>query len=114
MYAPCIPKIFGDTIKLSSNELNAAGIDNIGKVEIYFKILDPDTFSTIKKLDPVTIKTSSFSDMDTTADIGGKTLYDENGIKIVGRYVSRQLQRKKQSDIIKWLFLNKYFILKYR
>lgn len=76
-----------DTIKLSSNELNAAGIDNIGKVEIYFKILDPDTFSTIKKLDPVTIKTSSFSDMDTTADIGGKTLYDENGIKIVGRYV---------------------------
>lgn len=77
-----------DTIYLSSSELEAAGITNIGKIELYFVIIDSETFMREYELDPVTIKTSYYDQMDSSVDISGKTLYDENGIKIIGKYVN--------------------------
>lgn len=76
-----------ETLYLSSSDLEAAGIENIGQIEIYFRVYESDTFETVYKADCVTIKTSFFDTMDTSADNSGNTLYDADGIKIIGKYV---------------------------
>jgi len=76
-----------DTIYLSSSDLRESGISNIGQVELYFYVYDPATYERIYETDCVTIKTSDYNVMDTTVNNAGYTLYDENGIKIVGKYV---------------------------
>jgi hypothetical protein len=55
-----------DTLDLFSSELEAAGIDTVGKVEIYFHIYDPDTYETLFDTDCVTILTSEYENMDHT------------------------------------------------
>ncbi len=75
------------TIHLSSQELEAAGIENVGQVELYFHFFDPDTYLTTYEADCVTVQTSNYASMDTTpADIGTE-LYNQGGIRIVGKYV---------------------------
>lgn len=76
-----------ETMHLSSSQLKAAGIDVIGKIEVYFRIYDSDTFKNIAKPDCITIKTSLYDQMDTKADDSGEVLYDKGGIKIIGKYV---------------------------
>lgn len=75
------------TMYLSSSELKAAGIENIGQIEVYFTILDSSSFENIFDPAPVTIKTSLFDKMDTTANDEGTELYNKDGIKIVGKAV---------------------------
>lgn len=76
-----------ETMDLSSSALEAAGIDNIGQIEIYFYLFDPDSYETTYNADVATIKTNHFDDMDTTPNDDGQELYNENGIRIVGKYV---------------------------
>ncbi|MEE3351649.1 MAG: hypothetical protein VZR13_04510 [Saccharofermentanaceae bacterium] len=76
-----------ETINLLSNELDAAGITTVGEIEIYFHIYDSDTWKDIAAPDRVVIQTSNYSTMDTEADTSGSVLYDEGGIKIIGKYV---------------------------
>ncbi|MCM1058591.1 MAG: hypothetical protein NC517_13460 [Firmicutes bacterium] len=76
-----------ETLTLSGAGLKAAGIENVGKIEIYFHTFDPDTYMTGEKFDCVTIQTSVYDSMDTTPDEGGRELYSGDGIKIIGRYV---------------------------
>lgn len=76
-----------DTVYLSSSELKAAGIDTVGKVEIYFHVYDSASYDTIFDTDAVTIQTSEFANMDTTPKDAGTELYNEGGIKIVGKTV---------------------------
>lgn len=76
-----------EVMYLSSSELKAAGIDRVGKAEVYFNIYDTDTYDTICKSDCVTIQTSEFENMDTTPDEGGIELYNEGGIQIIGKMV---------------------------
>lgn len=76
-----------ETLYLSSSGLKAAGIENVGKVEIYFHTFDADSYSTISNIDCVTIKTSAYDSMDTTPNDAGQELYNEDGIRIVGKYV---------------------------
>lgn len=76
-----------DTLYLSSSDLKAAGIGNIGKIEIYFYIYDTDSYETVYRADCVTIKTSLFDKADTTPDVSGTELYNADGIRIVGKYV---------------------------
>lgn len=76
-----------DTLYLSSSDLEAAGISNIGQIEIYFYVYDSATYDTVYTASCVTIKTSQYSQMDTTANDAGKVLYNAGGIKIVGKYV---------------------------
>lgn len=76
-----------ESLYLSSSALEAAGIKNIGKIEVYFKVFDPDNYNTLYETECVSIKTSLFDEMDTEVDDSGKELYNKNGIKIVGKYV---------------------------
>ncbi len=75
------------TVYLSSTQLDAAGISNVGKVEIYFRTYNPETYDTIKSYGVVTIKTSVFDIIDVEADNIGAVLYENNGVKVVGKYV---------------------------
>lgn len=76
-----------ETIYLSSSELEAAGIDGVGKVEIYFRASDSSTYDTIFEKVYTEIHTSNYDNMDTTPNDGGFELYNEGGIKIVGKTV---------------------------
>ena len=76
-----------EMLYLSSAGLQAAGIDTVGKIEVYFHTFDPDSFMTIKNMDCVTIQTSGYDTMDTIPNDAGQELYSENGIRIVGKYV---------------------------
>ena len=76
-----------ETMKLSTTALNAAGIDVIGQIEVYFHMYDSDTWDDIAKSDCITIKTSLYDKMDKTVDDAGQVLFDQDGIKIVGKYV---------------------------
>lgn len=76
-----------DTIYISSSELEAAGIDIVGKIEIYFHVYDSSSYETILDSDCVTIQTSEYTNMDTTPNDLGSELYNEGGIRIVGKAV---------------------------
>jgi len=76
-----------EVMYLSYSELQAAGISNVGKIEVYFYVFNSDTYSTIYNAEGVTIETSEIANMDTTVTDEGKELYNQNGIRIVGKYV---------------------------
>lgn len=76
-----------ETLRLSSDGLKAAGIENIGRIEIYFHTFDADSYMTISDIDCVTIETSAVGSMDETPNDSGQELYSEDGIRIVGKYV---------------------------
>ena len=77
-----------ETLYLSSTELEAAGVTNVGKVEAQLYLYDADSYSTIYTGELVEIQTSEYANMDTTADNVGAELYNENGVRIVGKYVN--------------------------
>ncbi len=76
-----------ETLYLSSSSLEAAGITDIGQIEIYFYVYDGSSYETLFDADCVTIKTSLYDTMDVTADDSGHELYNKNGIRIIGKYV---------------------------
>jgi hypothetical protein len=76
-----------ETLYLSSSELKAAGIGNVGKVEVYFHIYDSSSYDTVYDSDCITIETSEFANMDETPNDAGNELYNEGGIRIVGKTV---------------------------
>lgn len=76
-----------ETLSLSSSGLKAAGIENVGQIELYFHTFDADSYMTISDIDCVTIKTSAYDIMDSTPNDSGQELYNADGIRIVGKYV---------------------------
>ncbi len=76
-----------ETMYLSSAALKAAGIDSVGQIEIYFRVYDSDSYDDIFSTEVVTIQTSEFANMDTTPDDAGIELYNEGGVRIVGKTV---------------------------
>lgn len=80
-------KSANETIYISSSALEQAGIENIGQVELYFRAYDSDSYEDIFESDLVTITTSRFEDMDVDITVEGTELLNQDGIKIVGRYV---------------------------
>lgn len=76
-----------DKVTLFSSELKAAGIDTIGKVEMYLYTYDSNTYETLQSSGCITINMSAADTIDTETNIEGATLFDEGGIKIVGQYV---------------------------
>lgn len=76
-----------ETLYLSSAQLEAAGIENVGKIEIYFHVYDSTTFDNLFETECVTIQTSEYENMDTTPNDAGAELYNEGGIRIVGKTV---------------------------
>ena len=75
-----------ETMYLSSSELEAAGIDTVGKLEMYFHAYD-SSYNNIFKNVYSEIQTSEYANMDTTPNDAGTELYNQNGIKIVGKTV---------------------------
>lgn len=76
-----------ETIYLSSAALEAAGIDTVGQIELYFRASDASSYEEIFTTDCVTIQTSAYDQMDTTANDEGTELYNEDGIRIIGKTV---------------------------
>ncbi len=76
-----------ETMYLANSELENAGIENVGKIEIDFRIYDPDSYETLFDPDTVEIHTSNYDSMDTEVDESGVELYNSDGIRIVGKYV---------------------------
>lgn len=76
-----------EVMYMSSSELEAAGITNIGKIEIYFHVYDDDSYDKLFDSDCITILTSQYENMDTTPVDEGQELYNQDGIRIVGKYV---------------------------
>ena len=76
-----------ETLYLSSTQLKAAGIENVGKIEIYFHVFDSSTYDTLLDTECVTIQTSEYANMDTMPNDAGTELYNQDGIKIVGKTV---------------------------
>lgn len=76
-----------ETLELSSSQLKAAGIETIGQIEIYFHVYNSDSYETLFNPEKAVIKTSLYDSMDTSADVSGEELYNQDGIKIVGQYV---------------------------
>lgn len=75
------------SVTLLSSELEAAGIENIGKVELYLHTFDPETYMTGKSSDCITLNLSGIEKIDTQSNIEGTVLYEGNEVKIVGQYV---------------------------
>lgn len=75
-----------EVMYLSSSELEAAGIDVVGKVEMYFHAYDSNWDSLFQNVYSK-IETSQYVNMDTTPNDEGTELYNENGIRIVGKTV---------------------------
>lgn len=76
-----------ETMYLSNTQLKAAGIENVGKIEIYFHVYDSSTYDTVLDTECVTIHTSEYANMDTTPNNEGTELYNQDGIRIVGKTV---------------------------
>ncbi|MBQ8280037.1 MAG: hypothetical protein IJZ23_09380 [Roseburia sp.] len=76
-----------EVMYLSNSELNAAGIESVGQVEIYFHVYDSESWETLFNTECITIQTSEFANMDTTPDDAGTELYNADGIRIVGKTV---------------------------
>jgi len=71
-----------DTMYFSETDFETAGIDTIGKVEIYFHISDPDTYTKIEDFDCVTIETSASESIETPSDNIGTELYVSDYVSI--------------------------------
>ena len=76
-----------EVMYMSSSELEAAGISNIGQIEVYFHVYDSDSYDTLFDPDVAVIQTSDYANMDVTAADDGTELYNQDGIRIVGKYV---------------------------
>ncbi len=78
-----------DTMYMMSSDLKAAGISNIGQIEIYFHVYDSDTYDALFDSDVVTIQTSKYNEMDLQADEeeSGYELWNQDGVRIIGKYV---------------------------
>lgn len=74
-------------LNLSSASLKAAGIDNIGKIEVYFRISDDTTYDTIYRSDCITLQTSDFASMDVTPNDAGVEILNQDGVRVVAKYV---------------------------
>lgn len=75
-----------ETLSMYSSELASAGIDTVGKVEIYFHAYDSE-WKTLFQDVYTEVDTSAFDSMDTSVDASGTELYNSNGIRIVGKGV---------------------------
>jgi len=76
-----------ETINFLSADLKNAGIDTPGQIEIYFHVFDADSYETLFDPEGVTIKTSAYDSMDVIKLDDGQELYNEDGLRIVGKYV---------------------------
>lgn len=76
-----------ETIYLSSSGLEAAGITTISDIVISFHVFDSDSYSTLFDTAEIEIKTSAYRTVEQVVMDDGKELFNQDGIRIVGRFV---------------------------
>lgn len=76
-----------DTLYFASSDLKAANITTIGQIEIYFHVYDSDSYEEVFNSDCITLQTSEYENMSFTTIDDGPELYNEDGIRIVGKFV---------------------------
>lgn len=77
-----------DEIEFTTDELEAAGIGNIGEIEMFFRIYDPDSYEDIESSGSIKLQTSSYADMDTEVDTNGTVIADESDVKVVAQKIT--------------------------
>lgn len=77
------------SFSIYSSTLKDAGITNIGKLDLYFYIIDQNTYDRLYESDGIEIKTSLYDKMDSTVDITGDEMINQDGIRIVGKGLSK-------------------------
>lgn len=80
-------KKVNEPMYFTSRQLKAAGITNVGQIEMYLHITDKDSWTTLFDPECIVIQTSAYEHMDTEIEVEGKELYNQDGIRIVGQYV---------------------------
>ena len=80
-------KKVNEPMYFTSRQLKAAGITNVGQIEMYLHITDKDSWTTLFDSECIVIQTSAYEHMDTEIEVEGKELYNQDGIRIVGQYV---------------------------
>ncbi len=70
---------------LSQAELEAAGIETIGKVEFYLFANETESNEPIGKVQQAQVDTSKAAEADKADPIEGTELYNTNGIKVIGK-----------------------------
>lgn len=76
-----------DTIYLSSSQLKEAGITTISDIAISFQVFDPNSYTNVFNTQEIDIKTSADGTTKQLAMDDGKELFNQEGIRIVGRYI---------------------------
>lgn len=76
-----------DTLYLSSSELGAAGIDTIADIAVSFHVFDDDSYHTLFDSEEIALPTSAHGTVEQPALDDGKELLNQDGIRIIGRYV---------------------------
>ena len=74
-----------ETIELYMDELAACGIDTISEIALSFIVEDADSYNTLFETGDIELRTSAYGTIEQP-DIEGQTLYDKDGILIVGNY----------------------------
>lgn len=76
-----------ETLYFSESDLEEAGIDQIEQIEVYFYIYDSESYSRLFTAKPAVIKTNNFTGEDIEPNDEGLELYNDNGIRIVFKYL---------------------------
>ncbi len=72
---------------LDGEELEDAGITQIGTVTFELDVYDTDDYTPIAEVGPVTLETANAQDFVQTVDDSGEILYEDNGVKLVFKSV---------------------------
>ena len=77
------------SITFSASALSECGITKFAEMEFYFHVFREDNWDTYFDSDVISVKTSLYDSHEQTIDDSGEVLYDEDGIKIVGKGLSK-------------------------
>ena len=76
-----------ETLYFTDTVLEEAGITEIAEMDFVFYSVDPDTYQRNFTTDEITLPTSLAGQYQQTIPEEGQELYNQGGLRIVGRYV---------------------------
>jgi len=75
-----------ETLSISEDALEQCGITKIGLIEVDMYTYDSNEYKRIAELGHTEVRTNLYDQMDGTSG-DGDVLLDQNGIKVVGKYI---------------------------
>lgn len=99
-----------EILYFSNDVMEGADIQTITDMSFVFRAVDPDTYQTVFTTQEVSLSTSAAGSYEQSVPSDGKELYNENGVRVVGRYVEEDtlwgagivllIENTGESDII--------------